>query len=124
MLELVPSVNDVWIIAFISHLHVWVTKFKPSLMFFQLPVLTLNNLVWVPFFTVLFDEAQYVVKTSTTGYLLVSYEVINLFIEPQNFLLMLFISKLKGLYLIVTSCNGLLMFFLYFFYAFLGEPFF
>ena len=81
-LEPVPSVNGVWIIAFVSHLHVWVTKFKPSLMFFQLPVLTSNNVVWVPFFTVLFDEAQHVVKTSTTGYVSVCYEVINLFIEP------------------------------------------
>ena len=31
---------------------------------------------------------------------------------------------LMGLYLIVTVCDGLLMFFLYFFYAFLGEPFY
>ena len=33
-LEPVPSVNDVWIIAFVSHLHVWVTKFKTLLMVF------------------------------------------------------------------------------------------
>ena len=113
-LEPAPSVNGLWIIAFVSHLHVCVTKFKPSLMFSQLLVLTSNNVIWVPFFTILFDEAQHVVKTSTTGYVPVCYEVINLFIEPQNFLLMFFISKLKGLYLIVTSCDGLLMFFLYF----------
>ena len=35
--------NGFWIIKFVSHLHIWVTKFKPSLMFFQLPVLTSNN---------------------------------------------------------------------------------
>ena len=95
-LEPVPLVKGVWIIAFVSHLHVWVMKFKPSLMSFQLSVLISNNVVWVPFFTVLFDEAQHVVKTSTTGYVPVCYEVINLFIEPQNFLSMFFISKLTA----------------------------
>ena len=44
-LEYVPSVNGVWIIAFVSHLHVWVTKFEPSLMVFKLSVLTSNNVV-------------------------------------------------------------------------------
>ena len=82
-LEPVPSVNGVWIIAFVSHLHVWVTKFKPSLMFFQLPILTSNNVIWVNFFTAFFDEAQHVVKMSTTGYVPVCYEVINFFIESQ-----------------------------------------
>ena len=67
---------------------------------------------------------QHVVKISTTGYAPVSYKAINLFIKPQNFLLMLFICKLKGLNLIVTACDGLLMFFLYFFYTFLGKPFY
>ena len=43
---------------------------------------------------ILFDETQHVVKTSTTGYVPVFYEVINLFIELQNVMLM-------GLYLIV-----------------------
>ena len=123
-LETIPSVNGVWVIAFVNHLHVWVTKFKPSLMFLQLLVLAPNNVVWVNFSTVLFDKAQHVVKTSTRSYALVCYEVINLFIKPQNFLLMLLISKLKGLYLIVTVCDGILTFLLYFFYAFLGEPFY
>ena len=45
--EPVPSMNSIWFIAFVSHLHVWVTKFKQSFMFFQLPVLKLNNVVWV-----------------------------------------------------------------------------
>ena len=75
-------------------------------MFFQLPVLTSNNVVWVNFFAILFNETQHVVTTSAMGCVPVCYEVVNLFIEPQNFLLMglvfFFISKLKGLYLIVT----------------------
>ena len=69
----------------------------------------------MPFSAILFDETQHVVKTSTTGYMPVFYEVTNLFIKLQNFLLMLLISKLKGFYLIVTVCDGLLMFFLYLF---------
>ena len=53
-LKPVPSVNGVWVIAFVSsHHHAWVTKSKP------LSVLTSNNVVWMPFFTVLFDEAQH-----------------------------------------------------------------
>ena len=109
--EPVPSVNCVWIIALVSHLRVWVTKFKPSLTFFQLPVLTSNSAVWVNFSAVLFDEAQHVVKTSTTGYVPVCYEVINLFIEPQNFLLMFLLCKPKGLYLVVTVDNYFIFFF-------------
>ena len=70
------------------------------------------------------DERQHVVKASTTGYVPVCYEVMNLFIKPQNFLLMFFNCRLKDFYLIATACDGLLMFFLYFFYAFLGEPFY
>ena len=123
-LKPVPSVNVVWIIKFVNHLHVWITKFKPSLMFFKLSLLTSNNVIWVNFSAILFDETQHVVKISMAGYLPVCYEIINLSIEPQNFLLMLFICKLKGFYLIVTACDGLLIFFLYFFYAFLGEPFY
>ena len=46
MLKSTPLVNGVWIITFVSHLYIWVTKPKPSLMFFQLPLLTLNNVVW------------------------------------------------------------------------------
>ena len=57
-LEPVPLVNGVWIIEFVSHHHDWVTKSKSLLMFFQLLVLTSNNVIWMPFFTVLFDEAQ------------------------------------------------------------------
>ena len=106
-LKPVLSVNGVWIITFVSHLHVWITKFKPSLMFFKLSIFTSNNVIWVNFPAVLFDETQHVVKTSTAGYVRVCYEVINLFIKPQNFLLMLLISKLKDLYLIVTDCDGL-----------------
>ena len=55
----VPSVNGVWIITFVSDHLAWITKFKPLLMFFQLSLLTLNNVVWMPFFTVLFDKAQH-----------------------------------------------------------------
>ena len=99
-LKPVPSVNGVWIITFVSHLHVWVTKFKPSLLFFKLPVLTSNNVIWVNFSTILFYEDQHAVKTSTTGYVSLCYEVINLFIEPQNFLL--------------VACDGLLMVFFHF----------
>ena len=90
------------------------TKFKPSFMFFKLSLLTTNNVIWVNFPTIPFDETQDVVKTSTTGYVPVCYEVISLFIKPQNFLLMFFICKLKGFYLIVTTCDGLLMVFLHF----------
>ena len=120
-LKPVPLVNDVWAITFVNHLHVWVTKFKPSFMFFKL---TWNNVIRVNFSAILFDEIQHVVKISTASYVPVCYEVINLFIELQNFLLMFFIYKLKAFYLFVTACDSLLMFFLYFFYAFLGEPFY
>ena len=122
--------NSIWIITFASLLHVWVTKFRTFLIFFKLFLLTSNNVIWVGLFAILFDEAQHVVKTSTTGYVPVFYEVINLFIKLQNFLLMLLISKLKGFYLIVTVANrcifffnGFLMFFLYFFYDFLASHF-
>ena len=81
-------------------------------MFFKLSVLALNNVIWVKFSAILFDEKQHVVKTSAAGYMLVCYEIINLFIKSQNFLLMGFICKFKGLYLIVTACDGMLMFFL------------
>ena len=67
-------------------------------MFFQLLVLGSNNLIWVEFSAVLFDKTQHLVKTFTAGYVPVCYEVINLFIKPQNFLLMFFICKLKGLW--------------------------
>ena len=112
--EPVPSMNGIWIITFVSHLHVWVTKFKPSLMFFQAPVLTSKDVIWVNFSAIFFDEAQHVIKTVAAGYVPFCYEVINAFIKPQNFLLMGFICKLKGLYLTDTACDGLLVFFLYF----------
>ena len=102
MLEPVPSVNGVWIITFVK-------KFKPSFMFFQLLVLISNNVVWVNFFAVLFDEARHVVKTSAVEYVPVCYEIINLFIKPQNFILMLFVCKLKGFYLIVLVSDGVLI---------------
>ena len=105
-LEPVPSVNGVWIITFVSHLHVCVTKCKPLLMFFKLLVLTSNNVKWVNFSAILFNEIQHVVKISTTGYMSVCYKIINLFIMPQNFLLMFFICRLKGLYLIVFFLDG------------------
>ena len=113
-LEYVPSMNSIWIITPVGLLHVWVTKFKGSHIFFKLSILTSNNVIWVGFSTILFDETQHVVKTSTTGYVPVFYEVINFFIKLQNFLLMLFFCKLKGLYLIIFFFDGLLMFFLYF----------
>ena len=90
-----------------SLLHVWAKKFEPLLMFFKMPILTLNNVVWMLFSAILFGKAQHVVKISTTGYVPVFYEVINLFIKVQNFLLM-------GWYLIIFFFNGLLMFFLHF----------
>ena len=62
------SVNGVWIITFVDQLHVWVKKPKPLLMYFQLPVLAPNNVIWVTFYAVLFDETQHVVKRSTMGY--------------------------------------------------------
>ena len=68
-LKSTPLVNGVCIITFVSHLHVWVAKFKPSLMFFKLPILTSNNVVWVSLFTIFFDETQHVGKTPTTGYM-------------------------------------------------------
>ena len=78
-------------------------------MFFKLSVLTSNNVLWENLSAIFFDETQHVVKTSTAGYLSLCYEIINLFIEPQNFLLMFFICKLKDLYLIVTACDDLMM---------------
>ena len=112
-LKSTPLVNGVWIITFVSHLHVWVTMFKPLLMFSQLSVLTLNKVVWLKFSAILFDEAQHVVKTSTARYVPVCCEIINLFIQPQNLQLMFLICKLKGLYLIVFFFDGLLMVFLH-----------
>ena len=103
-LEYVLSVNSIWIITPADLLHVWVTKFKTFFIFFKLSILTSNNVMWVGLLAILFNEAQHVVKISTTGYVLVFYEVINVFIKPQNFLLM-------GLYLVVFFFNGLLMVF-------------
>ena len=108
-LEYVPSMNSIWIITPTSLLHVWVTKFKTFFTFFKLSILTSNNVIWVNFSAILFDKTQDVVKISTTDYVPIFYEVINLVIKLQNFLLMFFIRKLKGLYLIVTVCDGLLM---------------
>ena len=113
-LKPVPSVNGVWIITFVSHFYVWLTKFKQSLMFFKLPVLTSNNLIWVNFSAILFDKTQHVVKTSTASCVPVCYEIINLLIEPQHFVLMFFICILKGFYLIFTTCDDVLMVYLHF----------
>ena len=108
-LEYVPSVNSIWIITPAGLFRVWVTKFRTFFIFFKLSILTLNNVIWMALLSILFDEAQDVVKISTTGYVPVFYEVINLFIKPENFLLMFSIYKLKGLYLIIFSFDGLLM---------------
>ena len=113
-LEYVPSMNTTWIITPASFFHIRVTKFKMFFIFLKLSILTSNNVIWVGLLTILFNEAQHVVKISTTGYVSVFYEVINLFIKPQNFLLMFFICKFKSMYLIIFSFDGLLMFFLYF----------
>ena len=108
-LEYVPSMNSIWIITPASLLHVWVTKFKACLIFFKRPILTSNNVIWAGLPAILFDEAQNVVKISTMGYVPVFYEVINLFIKPQNVLLMLFLCILERLYLIIFFFDGLLM---------------
>ena len=81
-LEYVPSVNNIWIITPAGLLRVWVTKFRSFFIFFKLSILTLNNVIWMALLSILFDEAQDVVKISTTGYVPVFYEVINLFIKP------------------------------------------
>ena len=80
-LEYVLSVNSIWIITPAGLLHAWVTKFKTFFIFFKLSILTLNNVIWVNFFAILFDKTQHVVKISTTGYVPVFYEVINIFIK-------------------------------------------
>ena len=113
-LEYVPSVNSIWIITPADLLTVWVTKFKTFFIFFKLSILTSSNLIWVGLLAILFNQAQHVVKTSTTGYVPVFYEVINLFIKLQNFLLMPVICKFRGLHLIIFFFDGLLMFFLCF----------
>ena len=98
-LEYVPSMNSIWIITPVSLLHVWVTKLKTFFIFFKLSILTSNNVTRVNLFTILFDKAQHIVKVSTTCYVPVFYEVINLFIKLQTFLLM-------GLYLIISFFDG------------------
>ena len=108
-LEYVPSMNSIWIFPPVSLFHVWITNFETSLMFFKLSILRSNNVIWVDILAIIFNEAQHLVKISTTWYVPVFYEVITLSIEPQNVLLMLFICKLKGLYLIIFFFNGLLM---------------
>ena len=113
-LKYVPSMNSIWIITPTSLLDVWVTKFKTFFTFFKLPILTSNNVIRVNLFAIFFDKAQHVVKISTRGYVSVFYEVINLFIKLENFMLMFLISKLKGFYLTVTVCDVSLMPFLHF----------
>ena len=110
----VPLMNSIWIITPAGLLHVWLMKLKISLTFFKQSILASNNVIWVGFFAILFDEAQRIVKISTTSYVPVFYEVINLFIKLQNFLLIFFICRLEGLYLIIFFFNGLLMPFLHF----------
>ena len=85
-LEYVPPVNSIWIVTPATLFHVRVKKFKTFFIFFKLSILTSNNVIWVGLLAILFNEAQHVVKTSTTGYVPVFYEVINLFIKPQDFL--------------------------------------
>ena len=86
-LEYVPSMNSISIITSASLLHVWVTKFKTFFIFFKLSILTPNNAIMVDLFTILFDEAQHVVKISTMEFVPVFYEIVNFFIKPQNFML-------------------------------------
>ena len=89
-------------------------------MFFQLPVLTSNNVVWVNFPAVLFDETQHAVKTFMVDHVPVCHEVINLlffylqglsilFMKSRNLLLMgltfFFICKLKSLYTVCKIFN-------------------
>ena len=115
-LEYVPSVNSIWVITPADLFHAWITKLKLFFLFFKLSILSPNKVICVGLLTILFNETQHVVKTPTAGYLSVSYEVINLFIKPQNFLLM-------GLYLIVFLFDSLLMFFLCFSIPFLLSHF-
>ena len=61
------------------------------------------------FSAILFDETQHVVKTSMMGYVPICYEIINLFINSQNFLLIFLICMLKSFCLIVKVCDDLLM---------------
>ena len=98
-LEYVPSMNSIWIITPAGLFHVWVTMFNTLFIFFKPSILTSNNVIWVGLLPILFTEAQHVVEISTTGYVPVFYEVINLFIKPQTFLLM-------GFYLVVFFFNG------------------
>ena len=114
ILEHVLLMNSIWIITPAGLLHAWATKFKTFFIIFKLSILTSNNIIWVDLFAILFNEAQHV-KISATGYVSVFYEVINLLTKPKIFLLMFFICKLKGFYLIFMTCDGLLMFFLHFF---------
>ena len=107
ILAYVPSVNSIWITTAAGLFHVWVTKFETFFIFFKLSILTSNNVIWVGLLAILFDEAEHVVKLSTTGYVPAFYEVINVFIKPKNFLLM-------DLYLIVFFLNGLFMVFHFF----------
>ena len=84
-LEYVSSMNSIWIIPPAGLIHVWVTKFNTSLIFFKQSILASNNVILVHLFAILFDEAQHIVKIYTTGYVLLFYEVINLFIKLQIF---------------------------------------
>ena len=107
-LEYVPSVNSIWIITPADLLTVWVTKFKTFFIFFKLSILTSDNVIWVGLLAILFNEAQYVVKISMTGYVPVYYEVINLFIKLHNFLLMFLIMILVFDYLFLRWLDDVL----------------
>ena len=72
-LEHVPSMNSIWIITPSSVFHVQVTKFKASLILFKLSILTSNNVIGVGIFSILFNDAQQVIKISTAGYVSVSF---------------------------------------------------
>ena len=71
-LEHVPSMNSIWIITPSSVFHVQVTTFKASLLF-KLSILTSNNVIGVGIFSILFNDAQQVIKISTAGYVSVSF---------------------------------------------------
>ena len=78
-LEPGPSVKGVWIIAFVSQLHVWVTKFKTLLMVFQLIVLTSNNVVSMPFLSVFLmkHNTPISLRLGSSGLPLASLETLN-----------------------------------------------
>ena len=58
-LEYVPSVNSIWIITPTSLFHASVTKFKSFFIFFKLPILTSNDVIWVDLFAILYTLSKH-----------------------------------------------------------------